>query len=481
MKTTKNRPDDSGRSIQWRMSRLILQMFIPVLAILVFFVLMLVVHNYQYAVVNGNIIDASGFNQNFKDDIDLMMYQYVSGSGDTLPWEEIRTAQRLAERLQARTENADSCKAIANVLRLCGNLETSIRQIERTQRYDQRMEQLEANVYVITELIEDHIYTYLYYEAGEMARLQRQLDLRLLLEIAAAVLVLVVIIPLSVHRVLRLGRSITGPIDALSTRVEEIGRGDLTPREPVRADDSRLRLLSQGIEDMTGRLSSQIELNRQEQARLRGIELALLQAQINPHFLYNTLDAIVWLIETGKSEQAEQMVTSLSAYFRSFLSNGKEIITLAEEELHVRSYLEIQQVRYWDILDYSTDIDPAIRDCRIPKMTLQPLVENAIYHGLKPCRSKGRLEVTGRLSGGVITLRVTDTGAGMQPEALQALRGKIAAEDSTSFGMVAASKRLRLVYGAACSFTVDSRPGCGTTVTICIPEKTEASYETMVV
>ena len=99
MKTTKNRPDDSGRSIQWRMSRLILQMFIPVLAILVFFVLMLVVHNYQYAVVNGNIIDASGFNQSFKDDIDLMMYQYVSGSGDTLPWEEIRTAQRLAERL----------------------------------------------------------------------------------------------------------------------------------------------------------------------------------------------------------------------------------------------------------------------------------------------------------------------------------------------------------------------------------------------
>ena len=414
---TKNRPDDSGRSIQWRMSRLILQMFIPVLAILVFFVLMLVVHNYQYAVVNGNIIDASGFNQNFKDDIDLMMYQYVSGSGDTLPWEEIRTAQRLAERLQARTENADSRKAIANVLRLCDNLETSIRRIEQTQRYDQRMEQLEANVYVITGLIEDHIYTYLYYEAGEMARLQRQLDLRLLLEIAAAVLVLAVIIPLSVHKALRLGR----------------------------------------------------------------IELALLQAQINPHFLYNTLDAIVWLIETGKNEQAEQMVTSLSAYFRSFLSNGKEIITLAEEELHVRSYLEIQQVRYRDILDYSIDIDPAIRDCRIPKMTLQPLVENAIYHGLKPCRSKGRLEVTGRLSGGVITLRVSDTGAGMQLEALQALRDKIAAEDSTSFGMVAASKRLRLVYGAACSFTVDSRPGCGTTVTICIPEKTEASYETMVV
>ncbi len=467
------------RSIQGRLNRLILQMFIPVLAILICIVLMLVVRNYQYASVSGNIIDASGFNQNFKDEVDLKMYQFVSGSSDQLPWDEVRTAQELAEKLLGSTQNSESHKAIENVLYLCDSLETSITKIQETERYDQRMEQLETNIYVITQLIQEHIYTYLYHEAGEMAQLQRQLDIWLMVEIVAAVLVLAIVIPFSLRNALRIRKSITDPIDALSSRVEEIGQGDLTPRTPVEAEDDKLRTLSRGIEEMTGRLSNQIELNRQEQIRLRGIELSLIQAQINPHFLYNTLDAIVWLIETGKNQEAEQMVTSLSTYFRSFLSNGKDIITLAEEELHVRSYLEIQQVRYRDILSYHIDIDPAIKDCLIPKMTLQPLVENAIYHGLKPRRSMGRLEVLGRMSGGRATLEVKDTGVGMTTEELAALRDRIAAEDGTSFGLLAASKRLKLFFGADCTFSIDSDPERGTVVKIDIPVRREDAHEKM--
>ena len=457
-------------SIQGRLNRLILQMFIPVLAILICIVLMLVVRNYQYASVSGNIIDASGFNQNFKDEVDLKMYQFVSGSSDQLPWDEVRTAQELAEKLLDSTQNSESHKAIENVLYLCDSLETSITKIQETERYDQRMEQLETNIYVITHL---------YHEAGEMAQLQRQLDIWLMVEIVAAVLVLAIVIPFSLRNALRIRKSITDPIDALSSRVEEIGQGDLTPRTPVEAEDDKLRTLSRGIEDMTGRLSNQIELNRQEQIRLRGIELSLIQAQINPHFLYNTLDAIVWLIETGKNQEAEQMVTSLSTYFRSFLSNGKDIITLAEEELHVRSYLEIQQVRYRDILSYHIDIDPAIRDCLIPKMTLQPLVENAIYHGLKPRRSMGRLEVLGRMSGGRAVLEVKDTGVGMTGEELTALRGRITTEDGTSFGLLAASKRLKLLFGTDCTFSIDSDPERGTVVKIDIPVRREDAHEKM--
>lgn len=148
-------------SIQGRLNRLILQMFIPVLAILICIVLMLVVRNYQYASVSGNIIDASGFNQNFKDEVDLKMYQFVSGSSDQLPWDEVRTAQELAEKLLDSTQNSESHKAIENVLYLCDSLETSITKIQETERYDQRMEQLETNIYVITQLIQEHIYTYL--------------------------------------------------------------------------------------------------------------------------------------------------------------------------------------------------------------------------------------------------------------------------------------------------------------------------------
>ena len=170
------------------------------------------------------------------------------------------------------------------------------------------------------------------------------------------------------------------------------------------------------------------------------------------------------------------MVTSLSTYFRSFLSNGKDIITLAEEEQHVRSYLEIQQVRYRDILRYEIDVDPAIERCLIPKMTLQPLVENAIYHGIKPKRGKGLLRVTGKRADGFATLQVEDSGVGMTAEELDRLRRRVESEDETSFGLVAASKRLKLMYGSACGFTIESEAGEGTRVSIRIPLKEEA-YE----
>mgnify|MGYP001124332985 FL=1 len=136
-------------------------------------------------------------------------------------------------------------------------------------------------------------------------------------------------------------------------------------------------------------------------------------------------------------------------------------------------------MRYRDILSYHIDIDPAIRDCLIPKMTLQPLVENAIYHGLKPRRSMGRLEVLGRMSGGRAVLEVKDTGVGMTGEELAALRGRIAAEDGTSFGLLAASKRLKLFFGTDYTFSIDSDPEHGTVVKIDIPVRREDAHEKM--
>ena len=251
----------------------------------------------------------------------------------------------------------------------------------------------------------------------------------------------------------------------------------MSRRQPVQAEDPKLLTLSTGIEDMAERLDKQIELNRQEQIRLRGIELSLIQAQINPHFLYNTLDAIVWLIETGKNEQAEEMVTSLSRYFRAFLSNGQDIVTLAQEQQHVCSYLEIQQVRYKDILEYRIEIDQAVAGCRIPKLTLQPLVENAIYHGIKPKRGKGLVTVTGRLENGFVTLEVADTGAGMAKEDLQQLRRQLESDQATGFGLISAYKRLQLMYGRDCRFTIESQPGLGTAITIIFPFRLEEHHE----
>ncbi len=469
----------SRNTVQGKMFRLILQMFVPILLILIMIFAMILTRNIMYASVSGNIVKASGFNQNFKNEIDLQMYLYVSGSSDEIPWDDVSSARKLAEDLLKNTTNAEGRKAMNNVLTLCDNLSTYMERIQKTEQYDERMTQLQTNIYGITQLIEDHIYSYLYYEAGEMARIQNQLDFYLMLEIVFIVLVILIITPVVLRRALRISRSITDPIVAMNARVEQIGGGDLSAHTPVETDDTSLSMLSTGIEDMAGRLSTQIELNRQEQIRLRDIELSLIQAQINPHFLYNTLDAIVWLIEIGKNDQAEQMVTHLSSYFRSFLSDGKDIVTIAEEKTHIQSYLEIQQVRYRDILEYDIRIDPLIEDNKLPKLTLQPLVENAIYHGLKPKRGKGMITVTGIAKDNEIVLTVSDTGAGMDKEELDKLRQRVIDEDTTSFGLISVYKRLRLLYGDECRLDIDSTPGEGTSISIHIPGKAEIENETI--
>ena len=464
-------------SISGKLYRLIANIFVPMVLLAAVTLFLLISYNLRYSSVTGNITTASQFNQDFKSDVDLKMYYYVIGSSQELPEEEIQTARTLAQTLLSNSTNPDSRKAAGSVLGLCDSLTASIDRIQSTQGYDKRIEQLETNIYVITELIEEYMYTYLYHEAGQLAAIQQQLNRMLVVEILAVLVCLAAVAVLALRMAVRASRSITDPIDALFRRVGEIGQGDLTEKPPVQADDPKLSVLGTGIEEMAVRLNRQIELNRQEQIRLRGIELSLIQAQINPHFLYNTLDAIVWLIETGKNEQAEEMVTSLSTYFRSFLSNGQDIVTLDREQQHIRSYLEIQQVRYKDILDYDIQMDDAIAQCLIPKMTLQPLVENAIYHGIKPKRGKGTITVTGTLEAGRVTVRVSDTGAGMEQTELDALRQQLENDEAAGFGLLSCYKRLRLMYGADCDFIIQSQRGVGTSITIGIPFRTEERHE----
>lgn len=466
-------------TVQGKMYRLMLQMFIPIAIIFVSIFVMLLTRNIIYASVSGNIVKVSGFNQKFKQEIDEQMYFYVTGYSSEIPWEDVESARALAEDLLKNTSNTDGRKAMTSVLSLCDKLNGYMHDIENESGYDERMDQLKKNIYITTDLIEDYMYSYLYYEAGEMASIQKQIDFWLTIEVVFVVLVMAIVVPIVLRRAFSLSKSITDPIVAMNSRVEEIGSGDLSPHTPVETDDTSMALLSSGIEDMAARLDKQIELNRQEQIKLRDIELSLIQAQINPHFLYNTLDAIVWLIEIGKNEQAEQMVTSLSSYFRSFLSDGKDIVTVAEEKQHIQSYLEIQQVRYRDIMEYEIDIDPSIQNTKLPKMTLQPLVENAIYHGLKPKRGKGKITVTGTREGDKIRLRVTDTGLGMNEEELESLRSRISMEDSTSFGLTSSYKRLKILYGDDCKFVIDSKSQEGTSISIEIPRKADIDNETI--
>ena len=220
-----------------------------------------------------------------------------------------------------------------------------------------------------------------------------------------------------------LAHTITRPILSLARLMKEMNRGNLDVRTHFTAHDE-IGQLGDGFNrlmDMVGRLLEQV---RQEQRLQHETEFRLLQSQIKPHFLYNTMETIISFIKLDMKDHAMRTAHSLAAFYRGSLSHGHDIISIREETALITSYLTIQQLRY---VGMETDIamQPDILDCRIPKLTLQPLVENAIYHGLKPKREAGRLTIKGWLDGDRVRLEVTDDGVGMTPETIRRVMGHV--------------------------------------------------------
>jgi len=458
-------------TIEQRLHRLAMTFSALAAVMLVSVLAMLLTYISHYSSLLYNVTTASEFNQDFKENIDLKMYYYVTGSrySEGLPLEEVKNAQSLARDLLSTTTQKNSRLAISSVLDLCENLEEKMHQIEASTVYDDREMQLENNIYILTALIQEYMYNYLYYEAAQLNTLHTTMSNRIVAEIAAiAVLVTILLIVLTRY-ISRLSRSITRPIMDLCERVKNISAGDLSAKEPVRSKAREVSILSEGMEQMAERLNAQIQENNRKQDVLRKTELALLQAQINPHFLYNTLDTIIWLIEAGKTEESVDMVSSLSAFFRHSLSRGEDVITLSEEECHVRSYLKIQGVRYNDIMNYTVNISPELRDASIPKLTLQPLVENALYHGIKLKRGLGHIYVISQRQDDLIVLQVTDDGVGMSEERLKELKDSISNDQRVGFGLSTVHERIRLLFGEEYGLEVSSRENVGTTITVRIP------------
>lgn len=276
---------------------------------------------------------------------------------------------------------------------------------------------------------------------------------------------------------------LTKPIKILKNRMRKAASGNLDAKVVPTGTDE-IADLGDSFNTMIEQLKEMIAQSIDEQKQIQKSELRTLQAQINPHFLYNTLDSIIWMAEAGKNQQVIELVKALSRFFRISLSKGKDWITLKEEIEHVRNYLVIQQVRYRDILDFSMDIDPEAFQHPILKMTLQPIVENALYHGIKNRRGKGMILIEGQMddTGQTLVVKVRDNGIGMSPAALASLTERInetksspapgdEAEENTEggFGLRNVNQRIRLYYGVEFGLLIDSAEGIGTCVTLRIP------------
>ena len=235
---------------------------------------------------------------------------------------------------------------------------------------------------------------------------------------------------------------------------------------------AELQLISDSFGQMAWIVQSLMEKTRNEEALLRKTELKALQAQINPHFLYNTLDSIQWMCERGKNESAVRMVGALGKLFRISISRGHELIPIRDELKHVESYLIIQKYRYSDRFEYTFDVDESLGGYLCSKITLQPLVENAIYHGIEPLIDDGEIIISVKPDGDDILMTVSDNGVGMTAEQVEGLLKK-ERSDSSGIGIKNVSDRIKIYFGDNYGVKVESEPDVGTKITVRIPRITK--------
>ena len=271
-----------------------------------------------------------------------------------------------------------------------------------------------------------------------------------------------------------MARSITLPIQKLRDSMKKVQEGDFSVSDVVVDSRNEIGSLTKSFDVMTHRIQELMEQNVHEQEEKRKSELKALQSQINPHFLYNTLDSIIWMAEGKRNEEVVLMTASLARLLRQSISNEDEVVPIANEVEYARGYLTIQKMRYKDKLEFQIDVDPSILYIPLIKLVLQPIIENAIYHGLKYKESKGLLIVKGFMKDGNAVLQVIDDGVGMDEETLAHIYDKHKVNyHSNGVGVYNVEKRLKLYYGDDYGITYESEKGKGTTATITIPGRQE--------
>lgn len=292
------------------------------------------------------------------------------------------------------------------------------------------------------------------------------------LAIIFLICLVVLIIVLTYYVSKRIARTITTPIHHMLHQMKAVESGHLDVHAKVYYNDE-MGALTKGFNTMTKHLTKSMKTVVQEQQQLRKYEFKALQSQINPHFLYNTLDSVVWLARMQQYKDIIDVVTSMTRLFRISLSRGKHIITIEEEIDHVTSYLMIQKYRYRTHFDYDIRVSEDIYQYKTLKLLLQPLVENAIYHGIKLKRDGGHIAIEGYASQDQIIFKVSDTGLGMTKETLHAIHQSFETNtDSgvTMYGIKNVHDRIKLYFGDNYSLTYESELGKGTTAIVTLPK-----------
>ncbi len=346
-------------------------------------------------------------------------------------------------------------------------------------------EQTVDEVRDVGRLIADMLDTFIEEEIANATAASRTLHQWMWVAAGAEVLLLIYALWYSRFKTERLTNSIRSALGSMENTVRRIAEGRFGDRVSG-VDVEELQELGDQINEMANQLETLMQETRQKSDHLAKAELRTMQAQINPHFLYNTLDTIVWQAESGKADEVVRLTRSLSDFFRISLSSGADWIPVPQELKHVSAYLSIQKTRYRDILDYEVDDCEELRNVFMPKLLLQPLVENALYHGIKTKRGGGRIEVHVKVGRGIVTFQVKDNGKGMTKEELEYAQALLQEENPTvrkamepghsGFGLRNVDMRIRLFYQKQKGLNIRSDEG-GTEVSFTIPSWTREEID----
>ncbi len=457
---------------------IVLLMVIPI----VYFISVSSMHTSQYDRIITNVSRANRINQTVKVEISDEIWDIVAGKKtfeEGKQYEILDSIKTGISEMMASTENDNNRNLLEVATRAVNTLEKYVNmlgmQIQENAAVSEN-EQILEEVRGCAALIYDILQDFIVAEIETSALTNESIKNTSVTLTIIQIVIICVMLAVAIYTSISVSESIRKPIQDMENLSTCIAEGQLDARIKL-PHVPELDPLSENLNIMAEKIQELLDENIKEQKNLQKAEMKTLQAQITPHFLYNTLDTIIWLAESERKDEVIEITKAFSNFFRISLSKGHEWIQIEQEIDHVKSYLTIQKIRYRDILDYEIDFDPALKGRLVLKLILQPLVENAIYHGIKNKRGRGKLKVSAKLvEDDFIFLSVEDNGIGFSKERLEEvmfeLSDKADSENLKSvYGLYNVNKRLKLYYDMSASLSIESEYGKGTSVSFKIPSK----------
>ncbi|MHC1782174.1 MAG: sensor histidine kinase [Anaerolineaceae bacterium] len=442
----------------------------------------------QYDAIIRNITTANSISGNIKPEIDTEMWKIVAGKVTFDAGKQYEIIAGINAKLDYMMANTNFQKSKLKLEIIRRSMQTLEENVDRmgeqiaNKSTSTANEALLEKIRFVTSVIEDVVQEYSIFEVQRTEQQYEVMSQSFIRWELFSIVLMIATVAFSVAAAISLSRSIYTPIKKLHDVTTTITKNDLHALVTSENADE-ITELGISFNIMIGKIRELLASKIKEQDNLKKAELRALQAQINPHFLYNTLDTIIWMAASQKTDQVIEIVSALSNFFRISLSKGRDWITIGEEVERARSYLTIQRMRYRDIMDFNIDVDEGVAHNTILKLILQPLVENAIYHGIKNKREGGTIMVRAiKKSEDEILLEVEDNGIGFTPEKMAALQAELDDDSDeirmeSGFGVGNVNKRIKLYYGKQYGLSITSEYNTGTCVRLVIPATREDMTE----